>query len=125
MPGGGNKYRQWYAMRARLRAAGEWQAHQAGLSGLSETARAAQEDVPDLTEPAADDDSSESESKRPRLDEGESSDDSIPDLESSPTAEGKYLPIVIFIYHRCLCGRDLLDSLSYLSALGNKMGVTY
>lgn len=94
MPGGGNKYRQWYAMRARLRAAGEWDAHRAGVSGLSDAARAAQNDLPDIAEPSPDDFHSPEDAKRPRLGggEGEASDsDSIPSLEGSPTAEGNYL----------------------------------
>lgn len=104
-------------MRARLRAAGEWRAHEAGLQGLSDADQAAQEDVPDIAPPDPEDSESSQGAKRPRLEKGASgsdSEDSIPPLEGSPTPEGIYF----FIFSlRCLCGQDPRASRSCWSAI--------
>lgn len=69
MPGG-SRYRQWYAMRNRLRAEGRWQAN------------------PTHTVPAQEE--GEPPAQRPRTEspEGASTPESLPELESSPTDEG-------------------------------------
>lgn len=69
MPGG-NRFRQWYAMRQRLQQEGRWRG---------------------ATHPVPAQDEGEPPAQRPRLEQDTSPDtpDSLPELESSPTPEGK------------------------------------
>lgn len=70
----GNKYRQWYAMRNRMRQDGTWDPDNF-VRDRQRTLGEVGIDVP-------------SEAKRPRLEEIDESE--IPELESSPTPEGIY-----------------------------------
>nr|WOX03040.1 hypothetical protein [Psittaciform chaphamaparvovirus 4] len=72
MPGG-EDIRRWYAMRARLKAAGKWKGKQPTHSVPAE-----EEGEPPAKRPTEDDPG-----------EGPSTPDSLPELEGSPTAEGK------------------------------------
>lgn len=79
----GNKYRQWYAMRSRLRAAGRWSSDQdaqpSRQTSLSEHGFTGG--------PSA--------AKRPRIEEGDpATPDSLPALE---TAEGKKLNVFLLV----------------------------
>lgn len=103
MPGG-NKYRRWYAMRNRMRQDGTWDPDRL----VRDRQRVLEEVGVEVPVP-----------KRPRLGGGDpepaerstrgsggevDSDSDIPELESSPTAEGKNL----FCFLECLPGVALL-----------------
>lgn len=80
----GNKYRQWYAMRQRMRQDGSWDPDNF-VRDRQRTLGEVGIDVP-------------SQAKRPRLEE-EVDDSEIPELESCPTPEGNYY--FIFILSEC------------------------
>lgn len=93
MPGGTN-YRQWYAMRKRLQEQGRWR----GREGATHSVPAQEEgepepkrheaDVPETPSPSH---VSESPAWSDVTHVSESTPESLPPLEATPTSEGNYV----------------------------------